>query len=129
MITRERENFRLTKWPELKQDRPDDEKAGVKSLAVWLGKNLKYFLTLLGVLQIVFLFQAAREAHASAVLWVFGIGVWAISIPWSILSLNTADRGSGAHIFLANAVLSIYLSAVTAVDVWITSKRAARVEF
>lgn len=96
---------------------------------MWLGKNLKYFLTLLGLLQIVFFFQAAREAHGSAVLWVFGVGVWTISIPWSILSLDTADRGSGGHIFLANAVLSIYLSAVAALDVWITSKRAVHVGF
>lgn len=104
------------------QDRPDDEKAGVKSLAVFLGDNLKACLTVLGVLQIVFFALAAFEASASSFLWIFGIAVWAISVPWSILSLNPRDRNSGGRIFLVNAVLGIYLAAVSGINVWLFSE-------
>ncbi|KAI9037692.1 4-hydroxybenzoate octaprenyltransferase [Aspergillus affinis] len=100
------------------QDRPDDTKAGVKSLAVFLGDNLKIGLVVLGLLQIVFFATAAFQAQASIFLWIFGIAVWTISIPWSILSLNPRDRHSGGKVFLANAVLVIYLVGIAGVEVW-----------
>ncbi|KAI9148935.1 UbiA-like polyprenyl transferase NtnF [Paramyrothecium foliicola] len=100
------------------QDSPDDKKAGVKSLAVFLGDKLKPCLTILGGLQVYFFVRAAQEAAASQFVWFFGIAVWAVSVPWSIASLDPRDRDSGGRIFLVNAFLSIYLAAVTGADVW-----------
>ncbi|KAI8933691.1 hypothetical protein NX059_009409 [Plenodomus lindquistii] len=99
------------------QDRPDDQKAGVKSLAVFLGDYLKAGLTVLGVLQIACFALAAYEASAGVVLWIFGIAVWTASVPWSIMSLDTRDRESGGRIFLVNAILGIYLAAVSGLTV------------
>ncbi|KAH8592119.1 UbiA prenyltransferase family-domain-containing protein [Bisporella sp. PMI_857] len=104
------------------QDRPDDEKAGVKSLAVWLGDNLKLGLSVLGLAQIIFFTQAGFQASVSTFFWIFGIGVWAMSVPWSVLSLNLQDRHSGGRIFLGNAVLVLYLTAIAGGDVWTVSK-------
>jgi 4-hydroxybenzoate polyprenyltransferase len=89
----------------------------VKSLAVFLGDNLKAGLTVLGVLQIVCFALAASEASAGVFLWIFGIAVWAASVPWSIMSLDTRDRESGGRIFLVNAILGIYLAAVSGLTV------------
>ncbi|KAK8074378.1 hypothetical protein PG997_009041 [Apiospora hydei] len=100
------------------QDRPDDEKAGVKSLAVFLGDNLKAGLTVLGVFQVAFFTLAAFAASASNFMWTFGIAVWAASVPWSILSLDPRDRNSGGRIFLVNALLGIYMAVVSGIDVW-----------
>lgn len=80
---------------------------------------MKAGLTVLGVLQVVFFVLAASEASASGFLWIFGIAVWAASVPWSILSLDTRDRNSGGRIFLVNAILGIYMSAVSGVVVWL----------
>jgi len=104
------------------QDRPDDEKAGVKSLAVLLGDNLKLGLSVLGMLQIVFFTLVAIEAKVSALFWVAGVGVWAVCVPWSVMSLDLRDRNSGGKIFLRNAGLGIYASAVAAGEVWISSR-------
>lgn len=90
-------------------------------MAVLLGDNLKLGLAILGLLQITFLASVAYEASVSTFFWVFGLGVWAISIPWSVLSLNLQDRHSGGRIFLRNAVLVIYLSAMAAGEVWFAS--------
>nr|A0A455LRX2.1 RecName: Full=Polyprenyl transferase atnF; AltName: Full=Arthripenoid biosynthesis cluster protein F [Arthrinium sp.]AYO60879.1 UbiA-like polyprenyl transferase AtnF [Arthrinium sp.] len=99
------------------QDRPDDQKAGVKSLAIFLGDYLKAGLTVLGVLQVVCFVLAASEASAGFLLWVFGIAVWSASVPWSIMSLDTRDRKSGGRIFLVNAILGIYMAAVSGLNV------------
>ncbi|KAH7308981.1 UbiA prenyltransferase family [Stachybotrys elegans] len=102
------------------QDSVDDKKAGVKSLAVFLGDNLKGGLTVLGVAQIVCFVLAAVEASASTFTWLFGILAWSVSVPWSILSLDPRDRNSGGRIFLFNAVLVMYLTAVVGVDAWVS---------
>ncbi|RYP85131.1 hypothetical protein DL769_001035 [Monosporascus sp. CRB-8-3] len=102
------------------QDRFDDEKAGVKSLAVFLGDNIKAGLTVLGVAQIAFFARAATDASAGGCLWILGILAWTMSVPWSILSLDPRDRKSGGRIFLFNAVLVLYLTAVAAVEVWMS---------
>ncbi|KAI0202480.1 UbiA prenyltransferase family [Astrocystis sublimbata] len=102
------------------QDRVDDEKAGVKSLAVFLGDNLKAGLTVLGVAQVVFFVRAAQHAAAGFYLWTLGILVWTVSVPWSIMSLDPTDRKSGGRIFIFNAVLVLYITAVAAVEVLVS---------
>lgn len=104
------------------QDRPDDEKAGVKSLAVFLGDGLKSGLAVLGVAQVAFFIMAAAEASVTNFMWVFGIAAWTASVPWSIISLDPRDRDSGGRIFRFNAVLILYLTAVSAVDVYISGQ-------
>ncbi|KAF5849294.1 hypothetical protein GGP41_006202 [Bipolaris sorokiniana] len=99
------------------QDRPDDKKAGVKSLAIFLGDYLKAGLTVLGVAQIVCFVVAAAEAQAGVFVWIFGIAVWSASVPWSIISLDLRDRKSGGRIFLMNAILGIYMAAVSGINV------------
>ena len=74
-------------------------------------------LDLLGVLQIVCFTLAASEASAGVFIWIFGIAVWAASVPWSIISLDTHDRESGGRIFLVNAILGIYMAAVSGLAV------------
>jgi len=68
-------------------------------------------------MQIACFVLAAFEASAGVFLWVFGIAVWTASVPWSIMSLDTRDRKSGGRIFLVNAILGIYMAAVSGLNV------------
>ncbi|KAK4210217.1 UbiA-like polyprenyl transferase AtnF [Rhypophila decipiens] len=105
------------------QDRVDDTGAGVKSLAVFLGDHLKSGLTFLGALQTFFFLSAAYEATASTFLWTAGVAVWVLSIPFSIIRLDPADRESGGRIFLVNAFLVLYMAGVAGLDVFLTAKQ------
>jgi len=102
------------------QDREDDAKVGVKSLAVSLGSWTPAFLGLLGCLQVgLFAFTALR-ANLSFVFWVFGIGVWALNLPWHVLSLDMKDRKSGGKIFMANIMLGLYMTVIALLELLTT---------
>ncbi|KAM7183945.1 hypothetical protein V8F20_012422 [Naviculisporaceae sp. PSN 640] len=106
------------------QDSPDDAKIGVKSLAVLLGRNVKFFLASLGGLQVGLFALAGMRAQLSLVFWVLGLGVWTLSIPWHLISLDLKDRHSGGRVFMANIKLGLYLTGITLVELALT-----RVEF
>jgi len=94
------------------QDTADDEKIGVKSLAVLMGKHVWLLLSALGLLQVGFFALAGLRAELSPIFWTLGLGVWTLSIPWHIKSLDITDRKSGGRIFAANIKLGVYLTAV-----------------
>ncbi|KAK6008857.1 hypothetical protein QM012_000760 [Aureobasidium pullulans] len=95
------------------QDSPDDRAIGVKSLAVLMGKHVWILLSGLGVLQIALLGVTAAHADLSPVFWVFGVGVWTLSVPRHIVSFDIGDRKSGGRIFRANIKLGLYLTGVS----------------
>lgn len=104
----------------IQQDRFDDEKIGVKSLAVLLGSQAWVFLAFLGVLQVGFFAMTALKANMSGIFWVLGLGVWTLNIPWHILSLDSADPKSGGKVFKANIMLGLYMTAIVLVEVFAT---------
>jgi len=75
----------------------------------------------LGLFQIIFFAVVGLKASVSTFVWIFGIGVWVLSIPWSVISLDLRDRHSGGRIFLGNAVLVLYISAIAGGDIWYAS--------
>jgi 4-hydroxybenzoate polyprenyltransferase len=103
-----------------KQDREDDVKAGVKGMAVWLGDGTSTFLACLGLLQVLLFGLTALKAHMSVIFWVFGLGVWAINIPWHLISLDLMDRKSGGRVFKRNIMLGLYMTGIALVDLFIT---------
>lgn len=56
----------------------------------------------------------------SIIFWVFGLGVWAVNIPWHVLSLDQGNRNSGGKIFKANIMLGLYMTAITLVELLVT---------
>lgn len=56
----------------------------------------------------------------SMIFWVFGLGVWAVNIPWHLLSLDLKDRKSGGKIFKANIMLGLYMTIVTVIELMVT---------
>ena len=101
------------------QDHQDDRKIGVKSLAVLLGDQTWIFLAFLGFLQVMFFAVTALKANMSYIWWVFGLGVWALNIPWHVLSLDMDDPRSGAKIFKANIMLGLYMTGIALVELLI----------
>lgn len=87
------------------QDHEDDAKIGVKSIAVLLGDKTWNFLGALALLQVAFFAITALRANMSWVFWVFGLGGWAMNLPWHILSLDMSNRKFGGKIFKANIVM------------------------
>lgn len=98
------------------QDRPDDIKAGVKSLAVLLGDRAHIFLAFLGILQIVFFVMTGLRAQMSLVFWVLGLGVWTVNVIWHVASLDLNDRKSGGKIFKANIMLGLYMTGISVLE-------------
>ncbi len=98
----------------------DDKKIGVKSLAVLMGNNVWMLLGALGLVQVACFAMTAKQAQLSAVFWTFGLGVWALNIPWHIKSLNLNDRESGGKIFKANIKLGLYLTVVVMAELMST---------
>jgi 4-hydroxybenzoate polyprenyltransferase len=94
------------------RDSPDDKRIGVKSLAVLMGSHVWILLTVLGALQVAFFAVTALRANLSYIFWIFGLGVWVVSVPWHIMSLDLKDRNSGGRIFKANIKLGLYLTVV-----------------
>lgn len=101
------------------QDHQDDRKIGVKSIAVLLGDQTWILLAFLGIFQVVFFAVTALKANMSYIWWVLGLGVWALNIPWHILSLDMNDRRSGAKIFKANIMLGLYMTCIALVELLI----------
>ncbi|KAI4088536.1 MAG: hypothetical protein L6R37_008180 [Teloschistes peruensis] len=102
------------------QDREDDAKIGVKSLAVLLGNKAWIFLSLLGLLQVASFAITAVKANMSWIFWIFGIGVWAANIPWHVLSLDMTNRKSGGKIFKANIMLGLYMTGIAMTELVVT---------
>lgn len=102
------------------QDHKDDKKIGVKSLAVLLGDKTWIFLAGLAVLQVAFFAVTALKANMSYIFWVFGVGVWALNLPWHVISLDMNSRKSGAKIFKANIMLGLYMTGIALVELLIT---------
>ncbi|KAL5405908.1 hypothetical protein PMIN03_008111 [Paraphaeosphaeria minitans] len=98
------------------QDRPDDIKAGVKSLAVLLGDHVHFFLAFLGVLQVGFFTLTGLRAQMSPVFWVLGLGVWAVNVIWHVVSLDLNNRKSGGKIFKANIMLGLYMTVISVLE-------------
>lgn len=98
------------------QDRPDDIKAGVKSLAVLLGDNVHYFLGFLGFLQVAFFTLTGLRAEMSPVFWILGLGVWAVNVVWHVVSLDLSNRKSGGKIFKANIMLGLYMTGISILE-------------
>lgn len=101
---------------ELQQDRPDDIKAGVKSLAVLLGDRAHIFLAFLGILQVVFFVMTGLRAQMSLVFWVLGLGVWTVNVIWHVAALDLNDRKSGGKIFKANIMLGLYMTGISVLE-------------
>lgn len=95
------------------QDTPDDEKIGVKSLAILMASHMQTFLSVLAILQVALFALAARQARSSLIFWILGVCVWALNLPWHIISLDTSDRRSGGRVFKANIKLGLYLTVVS----------------
>jgi hypothetical protein len=70
------------------------------------------------VAQVAFFVLTAMRANMSAIFWVFGVGVWALNIPYHLLSLDLNDRKSGGRIFKANILLGIYMAVVSIVELF-----------
>lgn len=102
------------------QDYEDDKKVGVKSLVVVLGEKTWMLVTVLGLLQIALFVLTAFMAHLSFFFWVFGVGVWALNIPWHLRLLNMRDRTSGGKIFRANILLGLYMTVVALLEMLTT---------
>ncbi|TAQ84223.1 hypothetical protein B7494_g7452 [Chlorociboria aeruginascens] len=98
------------------QDRIDDAKVGVKSLAVLLGDQAWIFLSFLGMLQVGFFAMTAMKANMSAIFWGLGVLVWAGNIPWHITSLDVTNSKSGGKIFKANITLGLWMTAVALLE-------------
>ena len=102
------------------QDRADDEKAGIQSLAVLLGDRAWVFLMFLGLAQVAFFAVTALHANMSLIFWVFGVGVWAVNLAWHVMALDLTDSKSGGKIFRANIMLGLYMTVVGLIDLIIT---------
>lgn len=92
----------------------------MKSLAVLLGDHVWIFLAFLGMLQVGFFVVTALNANLSMIFWVLGLGVWAINMPWHVMSLDANNRQSGGKIFKANIMLGLYMSVITLVELLVT---------
>lgn len=102
------------------QDYQDDRKIGVKPLVVVLGEKTWVLVTVLGLLQIALFVLTAFMAHLSYFFWVFGVGVWALNIPWHLRSLDMREGASGGRIFRANIMLGLYMTVVAVLEMLTT---------
>lgn len=78
------------------------------------------FQTYLGLIQLGFLSVTAVRSGMSALFWVLGICVWAINVPYHVLSLDLNDKKSGGRIFKANITLGLYLTVVAVAELCTT---------
>ena len=85
-----------------------------------LGSRAWILLAFLGLLQVAFFAMTALKANMSVIFWVFGLGVWAVSLPWHVLSLDMANPKSGGKIFKANIMLGLYMTAVMLIELIVT---------
>jgi 4-hydroxybenzoate polyprenyltransferase len=102
------------------QDIAGDKESGVGSLAQFLGvKYIKPFLLGLNVIALGFLGLAAERSRCSLLLWILGIGLWAMSVPFQFLGLDPTKPGSGGKIFKFNITLGMYVTMVVLAEAWI----------
>jgi 4-hydroxybenzoate polyprenyltransferase len=102
------------------QDITGDKESGVGSLAQFLGaKYIKPFLLGLNVIALGFLGLAAERSNCSLLLWVLGIGFWALSVPFQFLGLDPTVPGSGGKVFKFNITLGLYVTMVVLAEAWI----------
>lgn len=102
------------------QDTKDDKKIGVKSLAVLLQNHMPLFLSVLGAIHMALLTMTARQANMSAIFWVFGICVWAFSIPYQISSLDRSNSKTGGKVFKMNIMLGLWVSLVAITELFVS---------
>ena len=102
------------------QDYQDDKKIGVKSLVVVLGERTWMLVTVLGLRQLALFVLTALMAQLSYFFWVFGVGVWALNVPWHLRSLDMRDRTSGGKVFRANIMLGLYMTVVAVLEMLTT---------
>lgn len=81
-----------------------------------LGDRVWIFLIFLAVLQVYFFAMVATKANMSLIFWILGWGVWALNMPWHMLSLDVNDPKSGGKIFQANIKLGLYMTAIVLVE-------------
>jgi 4-hydroxybenzoate polyprenyltransferase len=94
------------------QDIAGDEESGVGSLAQFLGVTyIKPFLLGLNVVALGFLGLAAERSRCSLVLRAFGVGFWALSVPFQFRGLD--------QIFKFNISLGMYVTMVVLAEAWI----------
>lgn len=95
------------------QDINDDKKAGVGSLAQFLGPTfIKPFLGLAGTVTIGLLAIAATKAQFTLLFWILGLGIWAASLPFQFNMLDLNDSKSGGKVFGFNIKLGLYISLI-----------------
>jgi len=100
------------------QDILGDKVSGIGSLAQFLGRRfIKPFLSILNLFVSFLLGLAAERAHCSTFFWVFGIGLWAISVPFQLYILNPGVSRSGGKVFSFNIMLGLYVTFVTLMEV------------
>lgn len=85
-----------------------------------LGDQAWILLAFLAILQVAFFAVTALKAHMSLIFWVFGLGVWALNMPWHVLSLDMRDRKSGGKIFKRNIMLGLYMTGIALVELAVT---------
>ena len=56
----------------------------------------------------------------SMMFWVFGLGVWAVNLPWHVFSLDAENPKSGGKVFKANIMLGLYMTAIALIELLIT---------
>lgn len=53
------------------------------------------------------------KSNSSLFLWVFGIGVWSVSIPYQLSILDPRDGKTGGRVFGINISLGLYITVVS----------------
>ena len=72
------------------------------------------------MLQVGFFAMTALKANMSVLFWVFGLGIWTVSLPWHVMTLDVAKPESGGKIFRANIMLGMYMTAIVLVELVVT---------
>jgi 4-hydroxybenzoate polyprenyltransferase len=104
------------------QDIAGDKESGVGSLAQFLGvKYIKSFLLGLNVIAVGILGLAAERSRCSLLLRVFGLGFWALSVPYQFLNLDPTKPESGGNIFKFNITLGMYITTVVLAEAWVVA--------
>ncbi|KAF3920053.1 hypothetical protein ABW21_db0208492 [Orbilia brochopaga] len=110
---------RVVQWP---QDARDDTKAGVKSLAVLLIRHGVIYEVLgsLGVIHFLLIAFAAKAANMSTVFWIFGVGVWGLSVPVELKMLDLKKPKSGGKVFFLNICLNVWVMSIAILEVYLS---------
>ncbi|GKZ30411.1 hypothetical protein AbraIFM66950_009055 [Aspergillus brasiliensis] len=98
------------------QDMLDDAKAGVQSLAVFLGQRVRWFLALSAGITISLFAVATFLSSLSLFYWIFGVGIWAVRMMRSLYFLDLSDTASAGHVFKSNIESGLHFTIVTLVE-------------